>query len=62
MGGADTEVTSATTDVLIEAAEFDPLSIRNTARKLALHSDSSYRFERGLDPKASIGPAAAAAS
>jgi len=39
-----------TTDVLIEAAEFDPLSIRNTARKLSLHSDSSYRFERGLDP------------
>ena len=50
MGGADTEVTSGTADVLIEAAEFDPLSIRNTARKLSLHSDSSYRFERGLDP------------
>jgi phenylalanyl-tRNA synthetase beta chain len=51
MGGADTEVTSSTIDVLIEAAEFDPLSIRNTARKLSLHSDSSYRFERGLDPE-----------
>jgi phenylalanyl-tRNA synthetase beta chain len=51
MGGANTEVTAATKDVLIEAAEFDPLSIRNTARKLALHSDSSYRFERGLDPE-----------
>jgi phenylalanyl-tRNA synthetase beta chain len=50
MGGADTEVTTATTDVLIEAAEFDPMSVRNTARKLSLHSDSSYRFERGLDP------------
>ncbi|MCC7083895.1 MAG: phenylalanine--tRNA ligase subunit beta [Pirellulales bacterium] len=50
MGGADTEVGNATTDVLIEAAEFDPLSIRTTARKLVLHSDSSYRFERGLDP------------
>ena len=37
--------------MLIEAAEFDPISIRNTARKLALHSDSSYRFERGLDPE-----------
>ena len=49
MGGASTEVTAATTDVLIEAAEFDPLSIRTTARKLTLHSDSSYRFERGLD-------------
>ncbi len=51
MGGANTEVTANTTDVLIEAAEFDPLSIRNTARKLALHSNSSYRFERGLDPE-----------
>ena len=50
MGGAQSEVGAATTDVLIEAAEFDPLSIRNTARKLNLHSDSSYRFERGLDP------------
>ena len=50
-GGANTEVTAATKDVLIEAAEFDPISIRNTARKLALHSDSSYRFERGLDPE-----------
>jgi phenylalanyl-tRNA synthetase beta chain len=51
MGGADSEVTAGTVDVLIEAAEFDPLSIRNTARKLSLHSDSSYRFERGLDPE-----------
>jgi phenylalanyl-tRNA synthetase beta chain len=51
MGGAATEVTSSTVDVLIEAAEFDPLSIRNAARKLTLHSDSSYRFERGLDPE-----------
>lgn len=51
MGGATTEATSSTVDVLIEAAEFDPLSIRNTARKLTLHSDSSYRFERGLDPE-----------
>jgi phenylalanyl-tRNA synthetase beta chain len=51
MGGADTEVGPATTDLLIEAAEFDPMSIRNTARKLNLHSDSSYRFERGVDPE-----------
>ncbi len=53
MGGADTEVSERTTELLIEAAEFDPLSIRNTARKLNLHSDSSYRFERGLDPAGS---------
>jgi phenylalanyl-tRNA synthetase beta chain len=51
MGGADTEVTDATTDLLIEAAEFSQLSIRSTARKLKLHSPSSYRFERGLDPE-----------
>lgn len=38
-----------TTDILIEAAEFDPVSIRNTARTLNLHSDSSYRFERCVD-------------
>lgn len=50
MGGAATEVTAATKDVLLESAEFDPMSIRATARKLSLHSDSSYRFERGLDP------------
>jgi phenylalanyl-tRNA synthetase beta chain len=51
MGGADTEVSLQTTDVLIEAAQFAPLSIRSTARKLKLHSASSYRFERGTDPE-----------
>lgn len=51
MGGADTEVTDKTSDLLLESAQFDPISIRNTARKLSLHSDSSYRFERGLDPQ-----------
>jgi phenylalanyl-tRNA synthetase beta chain len=51
MGGADSEVSPATTDLLIESAEFDPASIRSTARRLSLHSDSSYRFERGLDPE-----------
>jgi phenylalanyl-tRNA synthetase beta chain len=51
MGGAGTEVSAATREVLIEAAEFDPISIRTTARKLNLHSDSSYRFERRVDPE-----------
>ena len=37
--------------MLVEAAEFDPISIRTTARRLNLHSDSSYRFERPLDPE-----------
>jgi phenylalanyl-tRNA synthetase beta chain len=51
MGGAATEVSEATTDILVEAAEFDPVSIRTTARQLNLHSDSSYRFERQVDPE-----------
>jgi phenylalanyl-tRNA synthetase beta chain len=49
MGGLDTEISDMTASVLIETAEFVPLSVRNTARKLGLHSDSSYRFERGID-------------
>ncbi|MGP8179298.1 MAG: SDR family NAD(P)-dependent oxidoreductase, partial [Acidimicrobiales bacterium] len=44
-----TEVQERTRDVLIEAADFDPVSIRTTARQLGLHSDSSYRFERRVD-------------
>ena len=51
MGGAETEVSEQTVDLLIEAAVFDPVSIRNTARKLNLHSPSSHRFERILDPE-----------
>jgi phenylalanyl-tRNA synthetase beta chain len=54
MGGADTEVSESTVDVLIESADFDPMSVRSTARKLVLHSDSSYRFERGVDPEGVI--------
>ncbi len=50
MGGLDTEISEQTTNILIEVADFRPLSIRNTARALNLHSDSSYRFERGVDP------------
>ena len=51
MGGAATEVNEETRDVLIEAADFDPISVRTTARQLGLHSDSSYRFERRVDPE-----------
>ncbi|MEM6468093.1 MAG: phenylalanine--tRNA ligase subunit beta [Planctomycetota bacterium] len=50
MGGANSEVTDATKDIVIEAAIFIPLSVRRTARKLKLHSPSSYRFERRVDP------------
>ena len=50
MGGKESEVGSATINVLLESARFDPLAIRKTSRALALRSDSSYRFERGIDP------------
>ncbi len=50
MGGFDTEVSDSTTNLLIESAEFNPVSIRRTSRTLGLHSESSFRFERGLDP------------
>lgn len=51
MGGATSEVSDSTVDLLIEAADFAPLSVRNTARRLHLHSPSSYRFERRVDPE-----------
>jgi phenylalanyl-tRNA synthetase beta chain len=51
MGGGDTEVTSATTRVLLESASFKPLLVRRTARRLGLHSEASHRFERGVDPE-----------
>jgi phenylalanyl-tRNA synthetase beta chain len=49
MGGFETEIGPTARNVLIEAANFTPLPLRTTARKLALFSDSSYRFERGID-------------
>jgi len=52
MGGLDTEVTDSTVNVLIESAQFDPLTTRHTSRKLGLMSESNYRFERGVDPVA----------
>jgi phenylalanyl-tRNA synthetase beta chain len=50
MGGQNSEVTAETVNILLESARFDPLSVRGTARALAMGSDSSYRFERGIDP------------
>ena len=58
MGGATTEITATTTNVLVEAANFDPVSIARTARRHKLPSEASRRFERGVDPL--IAPAAAA--
>ncbi len=52
MGGLESEVGDETTDILIESAQFDPLAIRKAARALSLMSESSYRFERGVDPVA----------
>lgn len=50
MGGESTEVSEATTDILLESACFDPASISRTSRRLGLISESSLRFERGVDP------------
>jgi phenylalanyl-tRNA synthetase beta chain len=50
MGGAETEIAAGTTRVLIEAAQFDAMSVRRTSRALGLTSPSSFRFERPLDP------------
>jgi phenylalanyl-tRNA synthetase beta chain len=49
MGGWDTMITSSTTNVLVEAAWFDPIAVRRTARRHGLHTDASHRFERGAD-------------
>jgi phenylalanyl-tRNA synthetase beta chain len=49
MGGAETEITDATTDVLIESAYFAPASVRRTSKALGLQTEASYRFERGAD-------------
>jgi phenylalanyl-tRNA synthetase beta chain len=49
MGGAKSEVSSATKNIVLESAAFLPASIRSTARTLNLHSPSSYRYERGVD-------------
>jgi len=50
MGGVSTEITDETKDVFLECAWFDPGTIRRQAKRLGMSSDSSYRFERGVDP------------
>ncbi len=49
MGGEDSEISEATTSVLLESAWFDPLSIRRTSKSQGLHTEASHRFERGAD-------------
>lgn len=61
MGGADSEVSDATDDVLIESAHFAPRRVRNGAKKLGMHTDASHRFERGSDPEACLEAALRAA-
>lgn len=50
MGGENSEISDATVNVLLESAYFDPVRIRKTSKHLALSTDASYRFERGVDP------------
>lgn len=54
MGGENTEVSDRTTEILLECAVFNPATIRKTARRLGLSSESSYRYERGVDQPASL--------
>ncbi|OGR15998.1 MAG: phenylalanine--tRNA ligase subunit beta, partial [Desulfobacterales bacterium GWB2_56_26] len=54
MGGQNSEVSDTTTNILLESACFNPVSIRKTARKLNLATEASYRFERGVDPNGTI--------
>ncbi|MEP6994367.1 MAG: phenylalanine--tRNA ligase subunit beta [Acidobacteriota bacterium] len=49
MGGLDTAVTPTTRNILLEAAWWEPTTIRQTARRLGMHTDASHRFERGAD-------------
>jgi phenylalanyl-tRNA synthetase beta chain len=54
MGGRDSEVGAATRAVLIESANFDPATVRRTAKRMGLRSEASHRFERGVDPEGTI--------
>lgn len=51
MGGADTEISLRTRNVLLESAWFDPITVRRAAKELGLRTEASYRFERGMDPE-----------
>jgi phenylalanyl-tRNA synthetase beta chain len=60
MGGMETEVTDSTTNVLIEAANFEQFHIARTARRHKLHSEAAFRFERGVDTNLQVAAAQAA--
>ena len=57
MGGEPTSISESTADVLLEAAYFEPTAIRRTSRRLGVGTDSSYRFERGMDPNETLDAA-----
>ena len=50
MGGASSEISDSTTEVLLEAAYFTPMAIARTSKRLGLRTEASARFERGCDP------------
>ena len=54
MGGASSEISDDTTDVLLEAAFFDPMTIARSSKRHALRSEASNRFERGVDPQLAL--------
>ncbi len=60
-GGAETGVTTATRDILLESAWFEPSRVRKSSRQLGLSTDSSYRFERRVDPSGVLPASARAA-
>ncbi len=58
MGGASSEISATTTDVLLEAAYFDPMSVARSSKRHGLRSEASNRFERGVDPELALRAAA----
>ena len=61
-GGAKSGVTNSTTKVFLESAYFNPVWVRKTAKRHAIHSDASFRFERGIDPNNTVYAAKLAAT
>jgi phenylalanyl-tRNA synthetase beta chain len=62
MGGAETEISFATREILLESAWFDPISIRRTSKQLGLRTEASMRFERGADQEAAATASQACAA
>ncbi len=54
MGGANSQVSATTTNILLESACFEPVSIRKASKALGMQTDASYRFERGVDPTGQV--------